>query len=343
MSDSRLSISKPLVLRSRRRHYVAFVINAIFFAFVFYWLSQNINLSALKRHLQQIPASTIIVAMAMNIAVLICFGARLAAILCAKIPACFLISITGMTFNSLLPFRLGEGIKIYCGRAFFGLPLGGLGAAILMEKLYDLSMLLCLFAIVTATARLPFVDFSSPQILGLAIAVPLCVLLVIRSHASGKWPSGQAIFERFGIDGLFEQAKTLFLTQRVASPVFLTMLIWSTNVSLVLFLFRAILPEIHIGPLEAMTLVVIGSLAIAVPLSPAGLGVFEAGIAAYLINMHGVQIEKAISTATVYHFVILAPHSAITALLLSGMFFLSKLSEPLVLRKILSPEIDSNQ
>ncbi len=324
MQDLRLSISKPTVFKSRRYRYAALAVNVVIIAFISYWLSQNINLSDLGKQFQQVPPSAIILGMAMNVAVLMCFGSRLATILGAKISSCFFISITGMTFNSLLPFRLGEGIKIYCGHAFFGLPVGGLGAAIVMEKLYDLSMLLCLLAIITATTPTPFAGFGGSQILGLAIAVPLCGLLIFKLRISGASSPGQAILEKFGVTGLAEQPRALFVNQRVASPVLLTLLIWCANVSLVMFLFGTLVPEVHFGALEAMTLLVIGSLAIAVPVSPAGLGVFEAGVAAYLINVQGVQTEKAISAAAVYHLVISAPHSVITALLLSALFLLSR-------------------
>ena len=60
-----------------------------------------------------------------------------------------------------------------------------------------------------------------------------------------------------------------------------------------------------------MTLLMIGALAVAVPASPAGLGLFEAGIVAYLVNGYGVQKERAISAALAYHFSITAPHTLI--------------------------------
>jgi hypothetical protein len=193
-----------------------------------------VNFSDLRKYLQQIPTSVIIVGMAMNVAVLMCFGARLAAILDAKISPCFLITITGMTFNSLLPFRLGEGVKLYCGGAFFYLSVGGLGAAIVMEKFYDLSMLLLLLATLSANTHLPFVNVGSPQILGLAVAAPLCGLLIFRARGAGmKDLSRLAILERFGLNSIVEQAEILFASQKVVFTAFLTFLIWSANLSLV--------------------------------------------------------------------------------------------------------------
>jgi uncharacterized membrane protein YbhN (UPF0104 family) len=325
MHNPRPSTVKPLIFRSRSHGYIALAVNSALLALLSYWLSQNVNLSDLRKYLQQIPTSVIILGMAMNVAVLMCFGARLAAILDAKISPCFLITITGMTFNSLLPFRLGEGVKLYCGGAFFPLPVGGLGAAIVMEKFYDLSMLLLLLATLSANAHLPFVNVGSPHILGLAIAALLCGLLIFWARADGmKDLSRLAVLERFGLNSIAEQAQILLASQKVVFPAFLTLLIWSVNLSLVLYFFRAVAPEIHLGVLDAMTLLVIASLAIAMPVSPAGLGVFEAGIAAYLINVHGLQTEKAISAAALYHFVISLPHSAITAVFFASIFLFRK-------------------
>jgi uncharacterized membrane protein YbhN (UPF0104 family) len=68
-----------------------------------------------------------------------------------------------------------------------------------------------------------------------------------------------------------------------------------------------------------MTLMVVAALAIAVPASPAGLGVFEAGIVAYLTTMHGVETEKAISAALAYHFSITVPHTLIVIAFFGSM------------------------
>jgi uncharacterized membrane protein YbhN (UPF0104 family) len=325
MQSPRPSTVKPLIFDSRSHGYIALAVNAALLALLSYWLSQNVNFSDIQKYVHQVQTSVIIVGMGMNVAVLMCFGARLAAILDAKISPCFLITITGMTFNSLLPFRLGEGVKLYCGGAFFHLPVGGLGAAIVMEKLYDLSMLLLLLATLAANAHLPFVNVGSPQILGLAVAAPLCGLLIYRARGTGmKALSRLALLQRFGLNSFIEQAEVLFTRQKVVFPALLTLLIWSANVSLVLFFFRAVAPEIHFGVLDAMTLLVIASLAIAAPVSPAGLGVFEAGIAAYLIHVHGLQTEKAISAAALYHLVISVPHSAIAAVFFASTFLSRK-------------------
>jgi uncharacterized membrane protein YbhN (UPF0104 family) len=322
MDEAQHASARQPTFGSRRRRYTALALNVCFFTFVAWWLRRNVNFDDLATHLRQIPPRAILVAMAMNSVVLVLFGLRLATILGAKALPCFLITTIGMTFNSLLPFRLGEGVRIYCGNVFFKLPVGGLGAAVVMEKLYDLSVLLLLLATVALTANSSLIAAGRPVALTLAIALPLCGLLILRARASGAVtpPSAWAILKKYRLDGVAREAETLFARQKIARPIFFSLSIWTTNVSLVLFFFSAVTPEISFGVLDAMTLMVIAALAIALPFSPAGLGVFEAGIAAYLTTVHGVPTEKAISAALAYHFSITTPHSVIAAL-----FFLSML------------------
>ena len=80
MHNPRPSTERPLIFRSRSHGYIALAVNAALLALLSYWLSQNVNVSDLRKYLHQIPISVIIVGMAMNVAVLMCFGARLAAL-----------------------------------------------------------------------------------------------------------------------------------------------------------------------------------------------------------------------------------------------------------------------
>jgi len=322
MDEAQTSRPRPPTFGSRRRRYLAIALNIGFFAFVIYWLRGHVNIADLLKHLREIPRSAIVIAMAMNSVVLILFGLRLAAILRAKFAPCFLITTVGMTCNSLLPFRLGEGVRIYCGHALFGFSLGGLGAAVVMEKLYDLSMLLLLVASVALTSNASIVAAGRPVVLTLAVVVPLCGLLILWARARGALtpPSAWAILKTLRLARIAREAETLFAHQDLARPAALSFAIWATNVSLIFVFFSAVTPDIHFGLVDAMTLMVIAALAIALPFSPAGLGVFEAGIAAYLTTFHGVQTEKAISAALAYHFSITTPHSVTAALFFGSMF-----------------------
>ena len=92
--------------------------------------------------------------------------------------------------------------------------------------------------------------------------------------------------------------------------------IWVLNIALVFFTFNTYLPDLRITILDAVTLLLVLALAIAIPAAPAGLGLFEAGIVAYLTQKFGVGNEEALAAATVFHLVITLPQVLMTALLL---------------------------
>ncbi|PPD45569.1 MAG: hypothetical protein CTY15_04080 [Methylocystis sp.] len=181
--------------------------------------------------------------------------------------------------------------------------------------------LVILAATIGATSQFTSVYIGRSTLLTLAATVVLAGLLIARFRANYVIapPSQWAVLKSARLDTFARQAETLLANQRIAQPAFFTALLWTTNVSLILILFKTILPDIHFGVLDAITLQVIAALAIALPASPAGLGVFEAGIVAYLTTMHGVQTERAISAALAYHLSITAPHTAIVIAFFASM------------------------
>jgi uncharacterized protein (TIRG00374 family) len=311
--------SRAQAARLGRR--LGLVLNGCFFAYVAYWLYANVDYEALLTEFQRLPPRAILVAMAMNAVVLTLYGLRLAAIMGAKAFPCFVVETIGFTFNALIPFRIGEGVKAYVGATQFGFPIGALGAAIVLEKLYDLAAIAVLATLAGATSHVTVIDNSYRPLLAIPFLVAAVAFLVLRSGRNGAIAplSHNAVAKRLRLDGLAAQAETLFATQDVRRPALITASIWAANSCLVLVLFKTILPQIAFGLPDAMTLLVIGALAIAIPASPAGLGVFEAGIAAYLINFHGVEKESAVAAALAYHLAITTPHT-VFALIFVGVF-----------------------
>ncbi|MFZ3181876.1 MAG: lysylphosphatidylglycerol synthase domain-containing protein, partial [Methylocystis silviterrae] len=129
---------------SQRGGYVALILNAAFFAYISYWLYQNIEFAGLSQELKQIPLSAILIAMTMNVFVLLFYGSRLSTLLGGGLLSGFLIATMGFTFNSLAPFRAGEGVKIYFGHSYFNYAIGGISAAVLLERLYDVTAIVIL-------------------------------------------------------------------------------------------------------------------------------------------------------------------------------------------------------
>ncbi|MDP3553827.1 MAG: UPF0104 family protein, partial [Methylocystis sp.] len=77
---------------SQRSGYVALILNAAFFAYISYWLYQNIEFADLSQELKQIPLSAILIAMTMNVFVLLFYGSRLSTLLGGGLSSGFLIA-----------------------------------------------------------------------------------------------------------------------------------------------------------------------------------------------------------------------------------------------------------
>lgn len=315
---SRPQFSSPSM---RRRGYLALAFNAGFFAFLSWWLYHNVRYDEFVAQLQRIPPGAVFIAMAMNVLVVTLYGFRIATILREKPFPCFLITNIGFTFNALIPLRIGEGVRLYFGAARFKMPIGGLGAAIVLEKLYDLSAIILLaFA---ASSDLKIIDFSRTKMIALLHVVVISALLIIKLRslrAEGRLPHWK-ILKALRIEAFADQAETLFADHNAPAALGFTATIWALNACLVYLLFSTLLPDIPFTFMSAMSLLVIGALAIAVPASPAGLGIFEAGLVSYLTTVFGVQTEQAISAALTYHLCITAPHTVIVILFFGVMLW----------------------
>ncbi|WP_292530809.1 lysylphosphatidylglycerol synthase transmembrane domain-containing protein [Methylocystis sp.] len=306
---------------SQRGGYFVLILNACFFAFISYWLYRNIEFADLASQLKQIPLSAILLAMTMNVFVLLFYGSRLSTLLGGRLFSGFLIATMGFTFNSLIPFRAGEGVKIYFGHSYFDYAVGSVTAAVLLEKLYDVTAIIILSLVILASADSRIIDPFILLTAAVIISMIFAGIFAIRRR-SVVWGLPQwKIVKAARLDTIFKQAERLVAHHRAARTVFFTASIWTTNVCLVYVAFRTLLPEIDFTLVHATTLLIIGALAIAVPASPAGLGLFEAGVVAYLVNAYGVQKERAISAALAYHFSITAPHTLIVVGFLGIAFF----------------------
>jgi uncharacterized membrane protein YbhN (UPF0104 family) len=91
--------------------------------------------------------------------------------------------------------------------------------------------------------------------------------------------------------------------------------IWSLNVALMYFTFNTFLGNSRVSVSDAVALLLIISFAIATPSAPGGLGLFEAGIVAYLTQKLHIQSEVALASAIMFHFIITVPQTILTAVL----------------------------
>jgi uncharacterized protein (TIRG00374 family) len=288
-------------------------LNLVVYCLLLRWFSENIQLGKLMDHLGQIPVWALLGSLSINLAALALYGLRMALLLGRGFRVAFSVINIGYALNTLIPLRLGEAMKIYLSHRFYGIPLVGIFSASVAEKLADLLKLLLLSAVVVA--------FAAGELIQTSVLFPLAVLVVMGVAALVLFrlyivrivkllPKGSRL-RRISIE-LHKHAGSYPVSRVLAISV----VIWALNVALVFFTFNTYLPDLHIGILDAAVLLLILALAIAIPAAPAGLGLFEAGIVAYLTQKFGVGNEAALAAAGVFHLVITLPQLAITGWLL---------------------------
>ena len=74
------------------------------------------------------------------------------------------------------------------------------------------------------------------------------------------------------------------------------------------------------APEDAVLLMLIITLSIAIPSAPAALGLFEAGIVAYLTQHNGIGNELALAAAVVFHVAVAFPQ----VLLMGGVMLIHR-------------------
>lgn len=280
--------------------------NAVIFFFIVRWCMENIQLEALRARLAELPASATLQIVVIHLVTLGIYSLRLGVLIDRRIHVSFPTAMLGFGLNSVLPMRLGEVAKIYYARRFYRLSGARLLAAVVAEKFLDLTVLavLAILIVVVGLKEISFFGVDEVVILSAVVALGGTLALLHRRYDKSldrrlsAWPRIRAILASLREQGRAHHLPALFSY---------TGLIWLFNIIVVYIGFFGYLPLVETGLADAMALVLIVALAVAIPSTPAGLGVFEAGIVAYLTQVLHVSSEQAVASAIVFHLAVTLP------------------------------------
>jgi uncharacterized protein (TIRG00374 family) len=204
--------------------------------------------------------------------------------------------------NSVVPAKLGEVYRAWLLKANFPVSLSSTFGTIFIERMFDV------FAIVILGLGAAFWSFRTGlddtvrliMLLGIAVIVAIAVgLITLRSF-------GSRLVERLPLPDkaveLYERFEEgVFSMDRRTLPMIslLTLLIWTTEAIRLLFVTYALGFEISLGISGAFFVALVASLLTAVPLTPAGLGIVEAGIVGLLVGVYGADANEAAAIALV--------------------------------------------
>ena len=302
-----------VTLRSPSR-VVLIGLNLVVYYFLYRWLTANIDPDRLAGYLKQIPDWAILGSLSINIAALSLYGVRMSLLLGRGFQDSFSIINIGYALNTVMPLRLGEPLKLYLGHWLYSIPMAGLLAASVMEKLVDLGKLLLLGGIVLAFAAGKIIQINvllPITVFGVAAIFAFILFRIYIVRIVRMLPKGSRL-RRLSIEvhkhaGDYSFGRILFVTTGI----------WILNIALVYFTFNSYLPGVRIDLLDAVALLLILALAVAVPGAPGGLGFFEAGIVAYLTQKFHIDNEESLAAAVVFHFVITVPQVILTGWLIA--------------------------
>jgi uncharacterized protein (TIRG00374 family) len=277
-------------------------INVAILAGFIVWGVRSVSLDNLLLSFSAIQINAVMAALALNLSLFVLYAARLSRLLKNRFLDSLGTVTLGFGLNGLLPFRLGEVAKIAYANRLYGIATGALAAATVVEKLFDLGSLTLLGTWLVRTPRFSFA--------GNAILITFLLLIfgatllafflwftqrLKRSHE-----------ERFL--QIWAPAVTV-LRQRsttdVVVVVILTSLIWLATNGMIFSIFSYGIPNFGIS--DAVVLCLIIALAIAVPGTPAGLGIVEAGITGYLLQVFDTSIDQALALSVVYRLITSGP------------------------------------
>lgn len=300
-----------------KRKWVFLAANLAALAAVLHWLRNHISLSEVMDQIKSLPAEALLGALALNVAVLGVYGVRLSRLLPARQGHALAVVVIGFGMNGVLPFRLGEVAKLAYARQLFGIATPRLVAATAAEKLMDLFAVLLLGLLASKMVVAPYLDrgialagvLASALVIGLALAILTLGLWQRAGRKTHSW-----------IADACDTLQVQWDLSRIVQLALLTVSIWAITVVSVLWMFGLVFPQFSLSDACVLTLVL--ALAIAIPSAPAGLGVVEAAIVAYLHQTLQVEPNHALASALAFHVIVAVPQMLATvAILIYTLYF----------------------
>ena len=204
--------------------------------------------------------------------------------------------------NCVVPAKLGDVYRAYLLKINSTASLSRTFGTVFIERVLDL------FAIATLGLAAGYWSFRSglpPAIqivfgIGVVVVAGLAfALLTMRNFGRQiivALPLPHQVLELY--DRFEEGVFGALVTRHLPRLGFLTGLIWMTEALRLFFVVQALgFQDVSLGLSGAVFVALIGSLLTAVPLSPAGLGIVEAGVVGVLHVAYGVPLPEATAIA----------------------------------------------
>lgn len=242
------------------------------------------------------------------------YGLRFELLLKSNFKKAFCIIGIGSGINNILPFRVGDILRVYFAKQFYGFDIPHTLAATFIERYFDLIMLLTLGAVILLIPKFNLeinVAYMLIILLGCSVlSIFLYRYLIVKD----------SMIKQFVCRS--EQVKILLvaIADVVSTPNKFPVFIFSTAIwiaALVVYylFFKWNLPADSFGWSGAVFLLFTTTLSFVIPYAFAGVGIFETAIVYYLVKFLHIVPTKALALALVFHLVSAVPQIAIMAVI----------------------------
>jgi len=218
-------------------------------------------------------------------------------------------NLVGYFFNITLPLRLGELARVYVISKNGEVTMTRALAAVLVERLIDLSTVLLLFAYFAQRVpmRPAFTHAATLGSVAVAVGVVAAVLFVVKGAAVERAfaprlarlgaPRADAFLSRSR--QIREAIAGVGSPKRIAQSLALTVLIWTCTILVAVCCLRAFFPD-DTDVTRSGLVVVMANLGGALPSAPAGLGVVQGFATSALVVPFGVEESRALAFVLVW-------------------------------------------
>ena len=217
-------------------------------------------------------------------------------------------TMIGYFGNSILFFRLGELLRAYSVSVGRTLTVSQAFGTVILERIIDaftvviiLILLLPWIPIQNSGIQLSLILFVGTTIIAMIfiiISYHWNWLAVLKTYKIFKHGTGEKLLNI--IEKIFDGLTMITRSKHIFQLFIFSALLWITYFTMTYYLLDATHLD-DIGLMGAGIILVMGSIAIAIPALPGGMGTYDAGIKFAIMLIFSVSSEEALSFALVSH------------------------------------------
>lgn len=224
-------------------------------------------------------------------------------------------SIVGNGMNGILPAKLGEFAKVFYLKMAYGINSSVSFPVVFMDKFLDVNMFLNLLFLATTFSIHKLTIY--PVFFAVAF-VWVMLFFVAKYHKKTLrliYLIKHQKIRAFFVDNLKNVIRNLTF-RLLFIGMWYTILVWA-SFALITMIFLIFVAGLEITFYQAFVVFIFSVIGLAIPSTPAGVGLYEASMMLAL-GWYGVSKEEALSIAIALHFILFIPPIVVTLIIFSS-------------------------